>query len=92
MLTLPSQPVAYTPPGVNRLSVEKIFELSAKALFHLMFGDRSGVFQTLYLERRAQDIIQDPWIPLQSDGKFRRDFKYQIEYRNAFSKLCHGIC
>ncbi|RPA82114.1 hypothetical protein BJ508DRAFT_414367 [Ascobolus immersus RN42] len=88
MLTLPSQPVIYTPPGVNHLSVEKIFELSAKALFHLIFGDRSSVFQTLYLERRAHDIVQGQWVPVpeETDGKFRRDFKYQIEYRNAFKQ------
>lgn len=51
---LPAQPVIYTPQGMKRIAVEKQFEISPKALFHVMFGDKSAVWQLLYHERRAQ--------------------------------------
>lgn len=51
---LPAQPVVYTPRGMHKATVEKIYEISPKALFHVMFGDKSAVWQLLYHERRAQ--------------------------------------
>lgn len=51
---LPPQPVVYAPENMTKLPVEKEFDISAKALFHVMFGDKSTVFQMLYHERRAQ--------------------------------------
>ena len=75
---LPRQPVIYTPSGMDRLAVVKEFNISPKALFHVMFGDKSVVWQLLYHERRAQHIKQGPWT--QPDGRhLRRDFEYDIE-------------
>ena len=51
---LPRQPVVYVPPGMMRVAVEKVFEISPKAMFHVMFGDKSAVWQLLYCQRRAQ--------------------------------------
>jgi len=51
---LPRQPVLYVPPGMNKAVVDRLFDVSPKALFHVMFGDRSAVWQLLYHERRAQ--------------------------------------
>lgn len=51
---LPTQPVDYEPSGMDRLAVKKVFDISPKALFHVMFGDRSAVWQLLYHESRAQ--------------------------------------
>ncbi len=51
---LPRQPVLYVPSGMNKAVVDKVFDVSPKALFHVMFGDRSAVWQLLYHERRAQ--------------------------------------
>ena len=51
---LPRQPVVYVPSGMNGAVVDKILDVSPKALFHVMFGDRSAVWQLLYHERRAQ--------------------------------------
>ena len=51
---LPRQPVVHVPSGMNKAVVDKIFDVSPKALFHVMFGDRSAVWQLLYHERRAQ--------------------------------------
>lgn len=51
---LPAQPVDYEPSGMDRLAVNKVFDIGPKALFHVMFGDRSAVWQLLYHEGRAQ--------------------------------------
>lgn len=57
---LPAQAVIYTPQGMKRIAVEKQFEISPKALFHVMFGDKSAVWQLLYHERRAQCKSNQP--------------------------------
>ena len=51
---LPKQPIVYAPSGMDKLVVEKVFNVSPKALFHVMFGDKSVVWQLLYHERQAQ--------------------------------------
>lgn len=53
---LPAQAVQYTPPYVDHLAAERVFDISAKALFHMMFGDKSAVFQMLYRQRRSQGM------------------------------------
>lgn len=68
---------------------EREFDVSTKALFHVMFGDKSAVFQTLYHERRAQDIQQEAWQPITSpsgDKLLQRKFKYQITYYNFWRR------
>lgn len=50
-----------------RKTFEREINLPAKALFHIIFGDRSAVFQSLY-KRRGINIVQHPWNP---DRKFR---------------------
>lgn len=50
---LPAMPVSYEPEGMSKKAFERGFDVSPKALFHVMFGDRSTVFQALYFERRA---------------------------------------
>lgn len=82
---LPSQPVIYEPPDMQRKTVEREFNISPKALFHLMFGDKSAVFQLLYHERRAEKIAQGPWIHL--DGNhMRREFGFQIGYVDSWRR------
>ena len=41
---LPKQPIIYAPSGMDKLIVEKDFDVSPKALFHVMFGDKSVVW------------------------------------------------
>ena len=84
---LPGQPVVYVPRGMTNLAVEKQYDISPKALFHVMFGDRSAVWQLLYHERRAQRIKQGPWTQ-QEQNHLRRTFEYKIEYRNIIRQLC----
>lgn len=51
---LPPQSVEYVPDGMDRLAVEQIFDISPKSLFHIMFGDKSAIWQLLYHKRHAQ--------------------------------------
>ena len=37
---LPKQPIIYAPSGMDKLVVEKVFNVSPKSLYHLMFGTR----------------------------------------------------
>ena len=82
---LPKQPVIYAPAGMGQAAVEKGFDISPKALFHILFGDKSAVWQLLHHERQAQHIKQAPWIqPEQSH--LRREFEYQIQYSSTFGR------
>lgn len=84
-IQLPSQPVVFEPQGMQQKVIEKQFEISAKGLFHVMFGDKSAVFQLLYHDRRAQRIAQCPWVHLEG-GHMRRDFEFQIDYVDIFRR------
>ncbi|KAL1846563.1 SNF1-interacting protein [Paecilomyces lecythidis] len=75
---LPAQPVQYVPQGNLELAAERVLEISPKALFHVLFGDKSAVWQMLLKERRVHNIKQGPWVT--SDSRhMRRDMSYQIE-------------
>ncbi|KAI9753691.1 MAG: hypothetical protein M4579_005043 [Chaenotheca gracillima] len=78
---LPAKPITYEPRGMTRKVVDKQFDVSPKALFHVMFGDKSAVFQILYRERRAHGVKQGPWYRL-DEGHMKRDFEYQIAHSN----------
>lgn len=56
----PSEPVTFIPVGMDKMALEREFDIPAKALFHIMFGDKSVVFQRLYQERRAQGDTSRP--------------------------------
>lgn len=55
---LPSQPVEYVPQGALHLAADKFFDISSKALFHILFGDKSAVWQLLQHQRRAQSKLK----------------------------------
>jgi hypothetical protein len=74
---LPSQPVIFAPQGMTQVAVEKEYDISSKGLFHILFGDKSAVFQMLYRERWAQRVVQGPWIA-SDQGLKRREFEYEI--------------
>ncbi|KAJ5551594.1 hypothetical protein N7535_000461 [Penicillium sp. DV-2018c] len=74
---LPTQPVEYVPQGDLVLASEKILDISPKALFHILFGDKSAVWQLLLHERQARDIKQGPWASTEAQH-LRRDFHYNI--------------
>ncbi|THZ56078.1 hypothetical protein D6C86_08133 [Aureobasidium pullulans] len=68
---LPSQPVLYKPKDMGDAVLAQDFSISAKALFHVMFGDRSAVFQMLYKNRPIDNILQTPWTQ-PTDGQLSR--------------------
>lgn len=45
---LPAQPVVYVPKGMRAASLNREVPVSAKALFHILFGDKSVLFRPLY--------------------------------------------
>ncbi|KAF2834512.1 hypothetical protein M501DRAFT_1020757 [Patellaria atrata CBS 101060] len=73
---LPAHPVVYAPEGMTSVVVDKDLDVSAKALFHILFGDKSAVFHTLYCEQGAQRFVQGPWVQPEK-GHHRREFQYQ---------------
>ncbi|KAG5951267.1 hypothetical protein E4U53_003450 [Claviceps sorghi] len=77
-LYLPPRPVIYEPEGMTEMAAERHFETSAKACFHVIFGDKSFVFPKLYFEHRAQQIAQGPWV-LVDQGQMRRDFHFKVD-------------
>jgi hypothetical protein len=74
---LPSHAVVFAPAGMTQVAVEKEYEISAKGLFHILFGDKSAVFQLLYRERMAKRVVQGPWTPVEKSHQ-RREFEYEI--------------
>ena len=82
---LPAQPVVYTPAGNLHKAVEKNFDISPKALFHVLFGDKSAVWQLLQHERRARNLKQGPWASV-GEGHLRRDFEFEIPIGNTFGQ------
>ncbi|KAL8796835.1 MAG: hypothetical protein Q9195_000918 [Heterodermia aff. obscurata] len=82
---LPKQPVIYAPAGMDQAAVERGFDISPKALFHILFGDKSAVWQLLHHERQAQHIKQTPWVQPEQ-GHLRREFEYQIQYSSTFGR------
>ena len=83
-LHLPSHAVIYEPEGMV-LATERNFEISAKACFHVLFGDKSFVFPKLYFERRAKEIAQGPWAPI-DQGRMRREFHFQVDYTDMLGR------
>ncbi|KAF6824643.1 PH domain-containing protein C19A8.02 [Colletotrichum plurivorum] len=84
-LQLPAHPVVFEPEDMQRKVAERHFEISAKACFHVLFGDKSFVFPKLYFERRAQQIAQGPWA-LADQGRMRREFQFKFDYKDMLGR------
>ncbi|KAK1751794.1 hypothetical protein QBC47DRAFT_391058 [Echria macrotheca] len=76
---LPAHAVVYEPEDMGKPVAERHFEISAKACFHVLFGDKSFIFPKLYFERRAKEIAQGPW-ELQDHGRMKRHFTFKVDY------------
>ncbi|ROT35858.1 hypothetical protein SODALDRAFT_328244 [Sodiomyces alkalinus F11] len=82
---LPTHPVVFEPDDMKRKVAERNFEMSAKACFHVLFGDKSFVFPKLYFERRAQRVVQGPWTTGEH-GRMRREFKFRVDYTDMLGR------
>ncbi|KAH9900358.1 PH domain-containing protein [Xylariomycetidae sp. FL2044] len=84
-LQLPTHPVIYEPEDMQNKVAERNFEISAKACFHVLFGDKSFVFPKLYFERRAQHIAQGPW-KTNEIGNMQRLFRFKVNYTTRLGR------
>ncbi|KAL6891388.1 hypothetical protein HDV57DRAFT_507736 [Trichoderma longibrachiatum] len=84
-LNLPKHEVIYEPDDMTEMAAERHFEISAKACFHVLFGDKSFVFPKLYFEHRAKQIAQGPW-SASGNEPMQRDFHFQIDYVDVFGR------
>ncbi|KAI8634533.1 hypothetical protein F5Y19DRAFT_461275 [Xylariaceae sp. FL1651] len=82
---LPTRPVIYEPEDTPNKVAERSFEISAKACFHVLFGDKSFIFPKLYFERRAQQIAQGPWKTNEA-GNMQRIFRFKVNYANRLGR------
>ncbi|KAM0284817.1 hypothetical protein ACHAQH_001738 [Verticillium albo-atrum] len=82
---IPMRPVVFEPDDMQQKVAERHFDLSAKACFHVLFGDKSFVFPKLYFERRAQRIAQGPWT-LGDQGRMKREFKFKVDYSDILGR------
>lgn len=78
---LPTQPVKYSPKGMSEVAVEGLFNVSAKSLFHIAYGDSSVLSQMLYRERRptTSSVKRYPWKTGLEDERWTRNFEYDID-------------
>ncbi|KAK0674281.1 hypothetical protein QBC41DRAFT_52590 [Cercophora samala] len=86
---LPTHAVMYEPEDMGAVVAERHFEISAKACFHVLFGDKSFIFPKLYFERRAKEIAQGPW-ELSDHGKMKRVFRFKVDYVDMLGRKKPG--
>ncbi|KAK5990263.1 putative PH domain-containing C19A8.02-like protein [Cladobotryum mycophilum] len=84
-LNLPQHPVIYEPDDMKIMATDRHYEISAKACFHVLFGDKSFVFPKLYFEHRAKQIAQGPW-SMTEKGPRRREFHFKIDYVDVLGR------
>jgi len=87
-LQLPAHTIIYEPDDMQKKVADRHFEISAKACFHVLFGDKSFIFPKLYFERRAKEIAQGPW-ELADHGKMKRTFKFKVDYVDMLGRKKH---
>ncbi|KAL7789210.1 hypothetical protein V8C43DRAFT_316338 [Trichoderma afarasin] len=85
-LNLPKHEVIYEPDDMREMAAERHFEISAKACFHVLFGDKSFVFPKLYFEHRAKQIAQGPWSAGSDKEPMKREFHFKIDYVDVFGR------
>ncbi|KAK7202564.1 hypothetical protein BZA70DRAFT_285386 [Myxozyma melibiosi] len=93
-LRLPEKAIEYDLSNtMDKLIFQRKFELSAKALFHLMFGDMSTLFVQFFVSSGAIDIKQSPWINL-GGTNLDREIKFEVERTviRGYSKRQSIVC
>ena len=89
-IKLPRQPVIFEPRDIGRPIVDRQYDISPKALFHVLFGDKSVVWHLLYHERQARHIKQSSWSQPTLDSHLRREFEYEVDYFDALGRTRHA--
>lgn len=79
-LKLPSVPVNTEPDDqMMRKFYDAEYMITAKGLFHLLYGNRSTVWLSNYQAFDVPDVQQGPWQSVE-DGTLARAFKYLVKY------------
>lgn len=66
-------------PVMDRLMIEKEFELPAKTLFYTMFGDKSPVFRYVTSSLYSREVIEiSPWVEVGEHQRLEREVSFQV--------------
>lgn len=85
-LKLPSEPVLTEPDDQMLAKVyDAEYMITAKGLFHLLFGNRSPVWLQCYAMFNVPNVQQGPWKTVE-DGALARVFSYRTMYCDANGK------
>ncbi|EPY52365.1 pleckstrin y domain-containing protein [Schizosaccharomyces cryophilus OY26] len=68
---------------MDDIILDNIYDVSSKALFHIVFGDKSNFLLRLYRLHGIEDIELLPWIQDEETGKNYRYINYKLHYRDS---------
>ncbi|EPX73049.1 pleckstrin y domain-containing protein [Schizosaccharomyces octosporus yFS286] len=68
---------------MDDIILDNVYDVSSKALFHIVFGDKSNFLLRLYKLHGIEDIELLPWIQDENTGKIYRYINYKLHYRDS---------
>ncbi|WBW74029.1 ER-plasma membrane tethering protein Ltc2 [Schizosaccharomyces osmophilus] len=68
---------------MDDIILDNVYDVSSKALFHIVFGDKSNFLLRLYKLHGIEDIELLPWIEDEDTGKNYRYINYKLHYRDS---------
>ena len=84
-VVFPDEPVACDcRDHLDKRFAEYVFQIPAKSLFHLMFGDHTAVWKNVYRARKVSDLGIGPW--KLSEKQLIREYSYIVEYTDSVSR------
>ena len=85
-VVFPSEPVICGCTNhLEKRFAELVFHVPAKSLFHLMFGDNTPIWKTVYRGRKVGELEIGPWKSV--DKQLIREYKYTMEFRDSISSM-----
>jgi hypothetical protein len=70
---------------LDKRFAEYVFQIPAKSLFHLMFGDNTPLWKNVYKLRRVSDLDIGPW--KSAEKQLVREYTYVIDYTDSISSI-----
>ena len=64
---------------------EFVFQIPAKSLFHLMFGDNTPIWKKVYRGRKVGDLEIGPW--KSANKTLVRQYMYTVEFTDSASRI-----
>lgn len=85
-IVLPDEPVICgCQDHLGKRFAEYVFQVPAKSLFHLMFGDNTPVWKNVYKSRRVNGLDIAPW--KEAEKQLVREYTYVVEYTDTISRI-----